>query len=214
MSAIDERTMAELQEIAQRYPQPRSGLMPMLHLLQSVEGYVSDAGAEAVAELLGLTVAQVLGVATFYTQYRRQPGGKHQVGICATALCAVMGGDAVYQAVSDHLGIEDGQTSEDGLFSLERVECNAACDFAPVMMLNWEFMDNMTPEKAVKILEDLAAGREVQPRRGAKITSWQENERVLAGFYDGRADEGISAGEPSLRGKKAAEERGWKGESK
>ncbi|MDR1791433.1 MAG: NADH-quinone oxidoreductase subunit NuoE [Propionibacteriaceae bacterium] len=189
----------ELEQIMARYPQPRSAIMPMLHLVQSYEGYVSDAGVELVAELLGLTIAQVRGVSTFYTQYRQHPAGKHHIGVCATALCAVLGGDAVYAAVSEKLGIKADETTADGLFSLERIECNAACDFAPVMMINWEFMDNMTPEKAVAILDDLAAGKPVQPERGATLTSWKENERVLAGFYDGRADEGVSAGVSSLR---------------
>jgi NADH-quinone oxidoreductase subunit E len=208
-TAIDEQTVAELRQIMARYPQPRSAIMPMLHLVQSVDGRVSPRGVEVVAELLGVTEAQVLGVATFYTMYRRRPAGKHHVGVCVTALCAVMGGDAVYDAVSEHLGIGADQTTADGLFSLERVQCNAACDFAPVMMLNWEFMDDMTPERAVAILEELAAGREVASTRGPALTSFKENERVLAGFYDGRADEGPSAGEPSLLGLSIAAEHGW-----
>jgi NADH-quinone oxidoreductase subunit E len=208
-TAIDETTVAELRQIMARYPQPRSAIMPMLHLVQSVDGRVSPRGVEVVAELLGVTEAQVLGVATFYTMYRRRPAGRHHVGVCVTALCAVMGGDAVYDAVSGHLGIGADEVTADGMFSLERVQCNAACDFAPVMMLNWEFMDNMTPERAVAILDDLAAGREVESTRGPRLTSFKENERVLAGFYDGRADEGPSAGEPSLLGVSIAAEQGW-----
>ncbi len=148
-------------------------------------------------------------MATFYTMYRRRPGGKHHVGVCTTALCAVMGGDALLESVAARLGIEPDETTADGTFSLERVECNAACDFAPVMMVNWEFMDNMTPAKAGKLLDDLAAGREVHSTRGATITSWREAERVLAGFGDGRADEGPSAGEASLLGKSIADAHGW-----
>lgn len=206
---IDATTMAELREIAARYPQPRSALLPMLHLVQSVDGRVSPAGIEACAEVLGITTAQVSGVATFYTMYRRRPGGTHHVGVCTTALCAVMGGDALLESVCHKLGIEPDETTADGTFSLERVECNAACDFAPVMMVNWEFMDNMTPDKAAQLLDDLAAGREVRSTRGATITSWREAERVLAGFPDGRADEGPSAGAASLLGKSIADARGW-----
>lgn len=208
-TSIDESTMAELRELAGRYPQPRSALLPMLHLVQSVDGRVSPAGIEACAEVLGITAAQVSGVATFYTMYRRRPGGKHHVGVCTTALCAVMGGDALLDKVSAKLGIHPDETTADGTFSLERLECNAACDFAPVMMVNWEFMDNMTPEKAEGLLDDLAAGREVKATRGATITSWREAERVLAGFPDGRADEGPSAGEASLLGKRIADTEGW-----
>lgn len=206
---IDETTMAELRELAARYPQPRSALLPMLHLVQSVDGRISPAGIQACADVLGITTAQVSGVATFYTMYRRRPGGTHHVGVCTTALCAVMGGDALLDRVSEKLGIGPDETTADGRFSLERVECNAACDFAPVMMVNWEFMDNMTPQKADALLDDLAAGKEVRSTRGATITSWREAERVLAGFPDGRADEGPSAGEASLLGKTIADANSW-----
>ncbi len=208
-TSIDETTIAELRALAARYPQPRSALLPMLHLVQSVDGRVSPAGIEICAEILGITPAQVSGVATFYTMYRRRPGGKHHVGICTTALCAVMGGDALLDQVSHKLGIGPDETTPDGKFSLERIECNAACDFAPVMTVNWEFMDNMTPQKAEKLLDDLAADRQVISTRGAAITSWREAERVLAGYSDGRADEGPSAGEASLLGKQLADENGW-----
>ncbi len=206
---IDETTMTELRELAGRYPQARSALLPMLHLVQSVDGRISPAGIEACAEVLGISTAQVSGVATFYTMYRRRPGGTHHVGVCTTALCAVMGGDALLDSVSDKLGIGPDETTTDGRFSLERIECNAACDFAPVMMVNWEFMDNMTPAKAETLIDDLAAGKEVTSTRGATITSWREAERVLAGFPDGRADEGPSAGEASLLGKSIAEANSW-----
>ena len=206
---IDDTTMAELRELASRYPQPRSALLPMLHLIQSVDGRISPAGVQACADVLGITTAQVSGVATFYTMYRRRPGGKHHVGVCTTALCAVMGGDFLLETVEKKLGIGPDEVTADGTFSLERIECNAACDFAPVMMVNWEFLDNMTPDLAERLLDDLAAGREVRASRGATLTSWREAERVLAGFNDGRADEGPSAGKASLLGKSIADERGW-----
>lgn len=206
---IDDTTFAELRQLASRYPEARSALLPMLHLVQSVDGRISPAGIEACAEVLGITAAQVSGVATFYTMYRRRPGGKHHIGVCTTALCAVMGGDALLEQVSEKLGIQPDETTPDGKFSLERLECNAACDFAPVMMVNWEFMDNMTPDKAQQLIDDLAADAEVKSTRGATITSWREAERVLAGFPDGRADEGPSAGEASLLGKSIADEKGW-----
>ncbi len=196
----DQSTVDELHQLADKYPQPRSALMPMLHLLQSVEGCVTAEGIRTCADILGITHAQAAGVATFYTMYRREPCGKHHIGVCGTALCAVMGGDAIYDAIERKLGITDGETTPDGQFTLERIECNAGCDYAPVMTIDWEFMDNMTPDKAAQILDDLAAGREVHSTRGATITSWRETERVLAGFTDGRADEGPSAGEASLLG--------------
>jgi NADH-quinone oxidoreductase subunit E len=208
-SDIDETTIAELKELASRYPQARSALLPMLHLVQSVDGRISPRGVEVCAEILGITTAQVSGVATFYTMYKRRPGGKHHVGVCTTALCAVMGGDHLLERVSEKLGIEPDETTADGTFSLERIECNAACDYAPVMMVNWEFMDNMTPEKADELIDALAADEPVASTRGATLTSWREAERVLAGFPDGRADEGPAAGDASLLGLRIAAEQGW-----
>ena len=208
-TGIDETTLAEMRELAGRYPDSRSALMPMLHLVQSVDGRVSDAGVRACAEILGISTAQVNGVATFYTMFKRRPGGKQHIGVCTTALCAVLGGDILLDHVERRLGIGEGETTPDGMFSLERLECNAACDFAPIMTVNWEFMDNMTPDKADRLLDELAAGDEVRSTRGATITSWREAERVLAGFDDGRADEGPSAGESSLRGVECAREHGW-----
>lgn len=206
---IDDQTIAEMRQIMARYPEPRSALLPMLHLVQSVDGRLSDAGVRICADLLGISPAQVHGVATFYTMYKRKPAGTHHIGVCTTTLCAVMGGDVLMEQMEEKLGIQEGETTEDGMFSLERLECNAACDFAPVMMVNWEFMDCMTPERAEQIINDLREGKEVHSTRGATITSWKEAERVLAGFPDGRADEGPSAGEASLRGVQIARERGW-----
>ncbi|MFP5417233.1 MAG: NADH-quinone oxidoreductase subunit NuoE [Actinomycetes bacterium] len=206
---IDDKTLEEMRQIAARYPQARSALLPMLHLVQSVDGRVSPRGIQACAEVLGITTAQVSGVATFYTMYKRRPAGRHHVGVCTTALCAVMGGDILMDVVSDKLGIHEGETTADGQFSLERVECNAACDYAPVMMVDWEFMDNMDPAKATRLIDDLAAGKQVQSTRGAHLAGWRNTERVLAGFPDGRADEGPTAGPASLLGLDIARAEGW-----
>lgn len=200
---------AEIREIAARYPQKRSALLPALHLVQSVDGRVSPKGLEMCAQELGVSEAEVNGVATFYTMYKRKPNGKHHVGVCTTALCAIMGGDHIMATLQQHLGIGNDETTDDGAITLEQVECNAACDYAPVMMVNWEFFDNMTPESAITLVDDLAAGREVHSTRGAQITSWREAERVLAGFSDGRTDEGPAAGPQSLLGLEIAREKGW-----
>ncbi|WP_179519224.1 NADH-quinone oxidoreductase subunit NuoE [Nocardioides perillae] len=206
---LTQTTYDELREIAARYPQPRSGLLPMLHLVQSVQGMVTPEGIEACADVLGISAAEVSGVATFYTMYKRRPMGTHHVGVCTNTLCAVMGGDAIFERLKDHLGVGNDETTEDGAITLEHVECNAACDYAPVVMVNWEFMDDQTPESAVQLVDDLRAGREVRSTRGPRLCTWREAERVLAGFPDDRADEGPSAGEASLRGLRIARERGW-----
>lgn len=207
-TAITATTMAELAELAGRYPQARSALVPMLHLVQSVDGRISPAGVRACVEILQIPESQVLGVATFYTQFRRTRGGRHHIGVCKTTLCAVMGGDEIMDRVRGQLGIDDGETTADGMFSLEAVECNAACDYAPVMMVDWEFMDNMTPERASQVLSELAAGHPVQSTRGPVVPGWAANERMLAGFDDGLADQGPSAGEPSLAGLRIASSQG------
>ncbi|MFT4083686.1 MAG: NADH-quinone oxidoreductase subunit NuoE [Nocardioides sp.] len=199
----------ELREIADRYPQARSGLLPMLHLVQSVEGRITREGIQACADVLGLSAAEVSGVATFYTMYFKHPVGTHHVGVCTNTLCAVMGGDAIFARLREHLEVGNDETTEDGQITLEHVECNAACDYAPVMMVNWEFFDNQTPESAVRLVDDLRAGREVRASRGARITSWREAERVLAGFEDGLADEGPAAGAASLVGLEIARQHGW-----
>ena len=206
---IDDKTYSELQEIAGRYPQARSGLLPMLHLVQSVQGRVTAEGIEACAEILGITPAEVSGVATFYTQFKRKPVGEHHVGVCTNTLCAIMGGDLIFERLKDHLEVGNDETTADGKITLEHVECNAACDFAPVMMVNWEFMDNQTPESAVQVVDDLRAGKEVRSTRGPAITSWRANERVLAGFHDDRSDEGPAAGPASLVGLAIARDKQW-----
>jgi NADH-quinone oxidoreductase subunit E len=206
---LDEATTAELRELMGRYPQARSALLPMLHLVQSVQGSVTSEGVETCAELLGLTTAEVSGVATFYTMYKRRMMGTHHVGVCTNTLCAVMGGDAIFERLSDHLDVGNDETTADGQVTLERIECNAACDYAPVLTVNWEFLDRQTPESAVDLVDRLRAGEPVQASRGATITSWRDAERVLAGFEDGRADEGPSAGDASLAGLRIAQERGW-----
>ncbi|WP_229054772.1 NADH-quinone oxidoreductase subunit NuoE [Aeromicrobium sp. Leaf350] len=206
---VDDTTLAELRQLMGRYPEPRSALLPMLHLLQSVEGHVTAGGIETCAEMLGLTAAEVSGVATFYTMYKRRPMGRHHVGVCTNTLCAVMGGDAIFERLSEHLEVGNDETTSDGQVTLERVECNAACDFAPVVMVNWEFFDGQDPSSAVDLVDRLRSGEGVASPRGATITSWREAERVLAGFEDGRADEGPAAAGASLAGLEIANERGW-----
>ena len=116
--------------------------MPLLHYVQSLAGYVTNEGIEEIAKLLQLETAEVTAVATFYTQYKRRPVGEYHVGVCTNTLCAVMGGDAIFAALKDHLGVENDGVTADGKVSLEHIECNAACDYAPVVMANWEFYDN------------------------------------------------------------------------
>ncbi len=207
---VRERLIADAQQIMTRYPQPRSALLPMLHLVQSQEGYVSPDGITLCAELLSLTAAEVSAVATFYTQYKRHPNGEYTVGVCINTLCAVMGGDAIFADLSEHLGVSHDETTQDGRITLERIECNAACDFAPVVMVNWEFFDNQTPSSARAVVDAISAGHDVVPTRGAsKVCTFKQVSRVLAGFPDGRADEGVGAAGATLEGLRLARQNSW-----
>jgi NADH-quinone oxidoreductase subunit E len=202
-----ERLETDAREVIARYPGSRSALLPLLHLVQAEEGYVSRTGMAFCAELLGLTTAEVTAVATFYTMYRRKESGEYQVGVCTNTLCAVMGGDAIFDELRAHLGVGNDETTPDGKVTLEHIECNAACDFAPVVMVNWEFFDNQTPESAKRLVDDLRAGLPVEPTRGAPLCSYRETSRILAGFPDTR--EGAvaasgGAGHASLTGLRLA----------
>ena len=210
------RLRADAADIIGRYPQARSALLPLLHLVQSEEGYVSDDGMAFCAETLGITQTEVKGVATFYTMYKDRPVGEYQLGVCTNTLCAIMGGDEIYAALAEHLGADPhgdahhDVISPDGKVGLERVECNAACDYAPVVMVNWEFFDNQTPDSARKLVDDLRAGNDVRPTRGpSRLCTWKQASRILAGFSDGQAAEGPSAGPASLVGLELAREHGW-----
>jgi len=213
-AAYDDQTRARLAadaaQVVARYPDSRSALLPLLHLVQSEDGYVSPAGIAFCAATLDLSTAQVSAVATFYTQYKRRPNGEYTVGVCTNTLCAIMGGDAIWEDLTDRLGVGHDETTADGKITLERIECNAACDFAPVMMVNWEFFDNQTPTSAVALVDDLRAGRPVKPTRGPdQVATFKEVSHVLAGFPDGHANEGPSGGVPTMRGTVLARENGW-----
>jgi NADH-quinone oxidoreductase subunit E len=204
------RLVADATEIIGRYPKPRSALMPLLHLVQAEQGYVSEEGITFCAERLGLEEAEVSAVASFYTMFKRQPVGDYHVGVCTNSLCAVMGGDAIFADLKEHLGVGNDETTQDGKVSLEHLECNAACDYAPVMMVNWEFFDNMTPRSARDLVDGLRAGADVAPTRGApRLCTWKQASRILAGFPDGQATGGHTAGDPSLAGLRKAREQGW-----
>ncbi|MFV0533243.1 MAG: NADH-quinone oxidoreductase subunit NuoE [Cumulibacter sp.] len=210
--ALDENTRALAQKIIDLYPQSRSALLPMLHLVQGEEGYVSQAGIEFCAEVLGISAAEVGGVATFYTMYKRRPTGEHLVSVCTNTLCGMLGGDKIYAELSDELGVGHNETTADGTITLEHAECLAACDYAPVVTVNYEFFDKQSVQSAKDLVASLRAGQKPKPTRGAQITSFREAELELAGVLD---DELVAAKvasvdniESSLRGLKLARERG------
>ncbi len=205
--AFTDQNIEVMDSIIKRYPRSRSAIMPLLHYVQSLEGYVTNEGIELIAKKLELATAEVSAVSTFYTQYKRKSVGEYHVGVCTNTLCAVMGGDAIFAGLKDHLGVENDGVTADGKVSLEHIECNAACDYAPVVMANWEFYDNQTVQSAKDLVDAMRAGNPPAPTRGPNtLPTWKENSAVLAGLNDGRANEGTQAGEPSLLGLRLSKE--------
>jgi NADH-quinone oxidoreductase subunit E len=205
--AYNDDQLAVMEAIITRYPRKRSAIMPLLHYSQSITGYINNEGIEIISELLELENAEVTAVSTFYTQYKNQPVGEYHVGVCTNTLCAVMGGDAIFAGLKEHLGVENDGVTADGKVSLEHIECNAACDYAPVVMANWEFYDNQTVQSAKDLVDSMRSGNPKPPTRGPnKLVTWREVSAVLAGVNDGLANEGVQAGEPTLLGLKLSKE--------
>src|SRR5919107_1301101 len=192
---LAEKLLEPALEIIARYPagRGRSALLPLLHLVQTEEGFVSPNGVAFCAEILGINKAQVGAVATFYTMYKRKPTGEYLVSVCTNTLCNVLGGQEIYDGLVEHLGVGHDQTTADGKITLEHAECLAACDYAPV-----------------ELVEQLRKGERPMPSRGARICSLKEMQFQLAGFADER--EGAvadgPAGAPTLRGVTLAQEHG------
>lgn len=221
-TVFDEMTRQRAQEIIARYPRSRSALLPMLHLVQSVQGYVSQAGIAFCAGQLELTTAEVSAVATFYTMYKRRPGGEHLVSVCTNTLCAALGGDAIYAQLKKRLGVgheeTEGRPGAPGSITLEHAECLAACDLAPVLQVNYEFYDNQTPDSALQLVDALRRGERPEPTRGAPLTDWRTAELAMAGFHGEPAElraavDGPSAAKETLAGNLLAEENGWQAPS-
>ena len=210
IKSITDSDFEVLESLAQKYPQRRSALLPMLHYVQSVQGMVSPAGIQACAKVLDLTPAEVAAVATFYTMFKRFPLGKHHIGICTNTLCALLGGDELWKELTEILGIGHDETTSDGMFTLERIECQAACTVAPVVTVNWEFMDSMNKEKLRELINKLKTGAPVQSTRGIEITSISDSEKLLAGINDGKYAQSPAADDSMLAGLRVAKERNMK----
>ena len=183
--SLDTNVRNDALELVGRYPVPRSALLPMLHLLQSVEGKVTPEGISFCAEILDLTTAEVAAVSSFYTMYTRHNTGKHHIGVCTNTMCGLLGGDAIWEALSSDLGAGHDETTEDGMFTLEKIECQAACTHAPVVTIDWEFIDEATVAMVREFVVKLKNGEPVQSTRGPQIRSLKDSERTIAGFVDG-----------------------------
>lgn len=200
-------------EIIARYPagQSRSALLPMLHLMQSEQGYVSADGIAFCADVLAITKAQVAAVVTFYTMYKRRPTGEYLVSVCTNTLCGLLGGDEIYATLREALGLDGTQdTTADGSITLEHAECLAACDYAPVVTVNYEFFDNQTTASATQLVDKLRGGERPLPSRGAPLCSFKQIERQIAGFFDQQtlSLDAPGTGTPTEAGVRLAVERG------
>ena len=206
---VQSRLAADAAVIIARYPQSRSALLPLLHLTQSEDGYLTPAGIAFCAEQLELSPAEVTAVATFYSMYRRTPTGDYLVGVCTNTLCAIMGGDAILDSLQEHLGVDAGSTTPDGRITLEHIECNAACDYAPVVMVNWEFFDNQTTSSARDLVDALRAGERLTPSRSSSLCTFRATARTLAGLPNNDGpQESSPTGAATLAGLRIARELG------
>ena len=158
MSRLSPERVALAKEIIGRYPVPRSALVPLVHLAQEQDGYVAEDAMEHVAELLGCTPAEVYGTATFYEMFKFRPVGKYVVGVCTNISCLLLGADELLEHAERSLGVRAGATTEDGMITLEDVECIAACTLAPCIQVNYRYFADQTPASFDALVADLRAG--------------------------------------------------------
>jgi NADH-quinone oxidoreductase subunit E len=181
----------EAERIVSRYPHPRSALLPLLYLVQAEEGFVTREGLQEAGEILGLTTAQVEAVSTFYTMFKKSETGKWLVSVCTNVSCALAGGRALYERALEALGEDATTVTPDGTFTVEEVECLAACDAAPVVQVNYCNYDRVTEERLLELLEAFRNDDVPQPARGPAPLPHADTSRLLAGM--GRPGEDVPA---------------------
>jgi len=159
MSRLNDANQVLAKEIIGRYPKARSATIPLLHVAQQQDGYITNEAIAHIAELVGATSAEVFGTCTFYEMFKMQPVGKYLINICTTMSCALLGAEELVEHAEQHLGIKTGGTTPDGLFTLERAECQAACTEAPCLQANYRFRYRVTPAQLGEFLDDLGEGR-------------------------------------------------------
>ena len=159
---------AVAEEIIDRYPVRRSALIPLLHLAQEQNGHLTEEAMEHIAELVGVTAAQVLGTASFYEMFKREPVGDYLVNVCTNISCLLRGGEELLEHLEHRLGIKAGSTTPDGKFTLEDVECITACTEAPCLQVNYRYFHRVTSEAVDELVDDLRAGKRAHdvPRHG------------------------------------------------
>jgi NADH-quinone oxidoreductase subunit E len=152
---FSEQTRKKLEEVIARYPQKRAALLPILHLVQKEIGYISGAEEKQVADLLEIKPIQVREVVTFYTMYNRQSVGKYHIQVCSNLTCSLLGAQTLIDYLMEKLGIDLGETTEDKRFTLSTVECLGACEYAPCMMVNFDYYGNLDKKTIDEILDNL-----------------------------------------------------------
>jgi NADH-quinone oxidoreductase subunit E len=194
MSRFTPANVGVAEEIISRYPRPKSALIPLLHLAQEQDGYVADDAMAHIAELIGVTPAEVLGTCSFYEMFKREPVGDYLVNVCSNIACMLLGGEELLHHLEGKLGIKSGSTTADGAFTIEDVECIAACTEAPCLQVNYRYFYKVTPEAADALIDDLRAGRRATevPKHG---TLARVRQHIPADTRAGNAVPG-EAGEP------------------
>jgi NADH-quinone oxidoreductase subunit E len=167
--------------IVAKYPRPRSALVPLLYLVQSEVGWVPRQGMREVAQLLGITTAEVESVATFYTMLKLHPCGRYVISICTNPSCALLGGRALYERAKSLLGEGAERRTDDGVFTLEEEECLAACDKAPVVAVNYVFYDKVSEEALTGMIDAMREGNPPEAARGGVPGDLKEISKTLSG---------------------------------
>jgi NADH-quinone oxidoreductase E subunit len=166
---ISEHAKQRMRDLTARYPVARSAVMPALHIAQQEEGYITQDGLQAVAEAIGMTVDDVESVATFYTMYYQRPPGKKVIKVCTSISCYLRNCDALLEHFEGRLGIKRGETSSDGNYTLQTIECLASCGTAPVLQVNDEFVENVTLEKADALIDELNKELKSEPASDVRL---------------------------------------------
>src|SRR6188768_1094077 len=176
MARLNAQNVEIAREIIARYPRTRSALIPLLHVAQEQDGWVTDEAMEHIAELLHLTPAEVLGTCSFYEMFKREPVGRYLVNVCTNISCQIMGGEELLHHAEHTLGIKAGSTTADGAFTLEDVECIAACTEAPCLQVNYRYFYKVTPDDADALIDDLRHGRRAHevPKHGVLARTRQQ----------------------------------------
>jgi NADH-quinone oxidoreductase subunit E len=178
---LSESSLGVAKGIIAKYPSRRSALVPLLYLVQSVAGWVPRQGMREVAELLGITTAEVEAVATFYTMLKLHPCGRYVVSVCTNPSCALLGGKRLFERAKELLGEQCEHITEDGVFTLEEEECMAACDKAPVLTVNYVYFDRMTEQGLEGLLQGIRSGQVPEAARGGVPGDLMEVSKVLSG---------------------------------